>query len=66
MKPAEESVTVTLFLLWMQQKHIQPCHLFIGDDPQALTGEEIISLKNDFIKELYPESQSRDNQKEPK
>jgi len=51
-KSTPESVTITMFILYMSQKSIFPCHLFIGDDPQPLSAEESVKLKNDFIKEF--------------
>lgn len=48
----EAGVLITQFLLFVQQQSISLCHMFIGDDPQALTGEEIIDIKNEFNKKL--------------
>ena len=45
---AEAGVIISQFLLYMQQRSIWPCHLYIGDDAQQLTGEEVNKLKDDF------------------
>lgn len=52
MKSTPESVSITMFLLYIQQKNIGLCHLLIGDDPQPISVEEMIKLKDDFIKKF--------------
>ena len=54
MAATTESLLITQFILYMQNKSIWPCHLFIGDDPQKLTSDESIELRDDFINKLYP------------
>lgn len=49
------SVQLSEFLLFMQNKGVWPCHLFIGEDPQQLTPEEVFELKTEFVKSLTPE-----------
>ena len=44
----EVGVLISQFLLFMQQKSIWPCHVFIGDDPQELKADELLALKDDF------------------
>ena len=45
----EAGLIVSQFLLYAQNNSIEFCHIFIGDDPQRLSGDEMIKLKNDFI-----------------
>ncbi len=43
---------ITQLLLYAQSTGIDFCHVFVGDDPQILSGDEIKKLKNDFIDKL--------------
>ena len=45
-------VIITQFLLHMQSNSVWPCLQFIGDDPQPLTGDEVMALKDEYIKIL--------------
>ena len=48
----EAGLIVSQFLLYAQNNSIEFCHIFIGDDPQILSGDEMIKLKNDFIEKF--------------
>lgn len=52
MATEEEAVDVVLsqFLLHMNQQGISLCYLFLGDDPQPLTTDEVQTLKDGFLK----------------
>lgn len=43
---------VTQFILYMQSNAIWPHHQFIGDDPEAVTPDELMIFKRAFIEEL--------------
>ena len=45
-------VIITQFLLHMQSDSVWPGRQFIGDDPQPLTGDEVMQMKNEYIKGL--------------
>ncbi len=47
-----ESVVITQFILYAQNKSAELCRLSIGDDPQLLTTDEMWELRNDYIKKL--------------
>lgn len=51
-KSTVESAAVTMFLRYIRDKSISPCHWVLGGPPRPLTGEEMTELKNAFIKEL--------------
>lgn len=45
----EAGLIITQFLLHAQNNSIEFCHIFIGDDPQMLSGKEMVKLKDEFI-----------------
>lgn len=45
-----KGVTVTQFLLYLQNLDIWPCELQIGDEARPLTAQEVLELKDNFKK----------------
>ncbi len=45
---AEAGVIVSQFIAFMQMRSVNLCHVFIGDDPQLLTVDEMLEAVAEF------------------
>lgn len=56
LRRAEIGCTVSMYLMFLQQKNIWPCSMKLGECPAPITTEELAALLDEFKNLSVPQS----------